>query len=120
METAAQSCARLVTALEDLVAQETVALGNRDYAAASAIQDRAEPVVEWITAHASSMAPGLRERLAAIVDRRAANGVLLEHELGQARDGLQQIGATRRRMAKIAPAYGGDTPTPPARLSAIG
>ena len=120
METYVQRSTRLVDALEDLVADETAALRTRDFAAAATIAWRAAPVVEWRVAHASVITPGLRERLARVHANRAANVEFLETEIGQTRESLQQLGASRRRVAQIAPIYGGRAAVQSARLSAVG
>jgi hypothetical protein len=53
METPAQRCARIVSALEDLVNQEAAALRAGDFDAVNEIQDRAAPLVEFLALHAT-------------------------------------------------------------------
>jgi hypothetical protein len=120
METPPQRVARLVTALEELVAEETTTLRHGDFAAAAIIAERAEPVVDWIVNHVSLLTPELRERLAGVRSRRAANETLLAREIECAGTELRQVAASRRRVAQIAPVYGHAPARRPLRLSAVG
>src|SRR4051794_4832065 len=107
METPAQMCVRLVTALENLAAQEAACLQNRDYAAVVQIQERAAPLVEHLAAHGPEVADGkLRARIAALLQQRHENGVRLSAEIGRTRQQLQDLQATQRRAAQVAPVYG--------------
>lgn len=124
METAAQTCARLVTALEDLVAQETSALQARDFAAAIEIQERAAPLVDHLVAHADDIVePRLRERIGKIREHRHRSGEWLAEQIEHTRQELLQMHASRRRVAQVAPAYGSGRGTAMAghsRLSVVG
>jgi hypothetical protein len=119
METPAQRCTRLIAAFEELAAEETAALHARDFVAANAIGERAAPLVEWLVTYGSVMTPPLRERLTAVHAQRAKNSEFLTAEIARAREELQQIGASRRRVAQIAPVYGGGGISP-RRLSVVG
>lgn len=121
METPAQTCARLVAALEDLVAQEATALQARDFAAVVQIQDRAAPLVEHLAAHVDDIVePRLRERIGRIRAQRHRSGEWLAEQIERTRQELLQTHASRRRVAQVAPAYGRGSSTAPTRLSAVG
>lgn len=107
METPAQTCARLVAALEDLVAREAATLEARDFAGVIEIQKRAAPLVELLGAHADDVTdPALRERLRALLARRHQTGEWLAEQIEHAREALGQAHEGRRRLRQIAPVYG--------------
>lgn len=121
MESAAQTCARLVIALEDLAAQEALALQGRDFAAAIEIQERAAPLVQHLVAHADDVVdPQVRERIGKIRAQRHRSGEWLAEQIEQTRRDLAEMHASRRRVAQIAPAYGRGGAAAHARLSAVG
>jgi hypothetical protein len=106
METPAEMCARLVTALEDLAAQESICLQTRNFAAVVAIQDRAQPLVEHLTAHAADLVdPTVRARIAALIAKRNDSGAWLTAEIERTRQQLHAVEGKQRRVARIAPAY---------------
>lgn len=120
METPAQKCARIISALEDLVAQEGAALGAGDFTAAHAIQERTEPLVSFLVSqpeHASE--PRLRRRIEALHARRTQHSERLAGRIAQVRGELQETTLHRRHVAQVAPAYGRSTKTRH-QLSAIG
>lgn len=120
METPAQTCARIVTALEDLARQEAAALQARDFATAMLLQDRAAPLVEHLAMHeAEIVSSDLRFRVAAVHALRSQTGEWLAGQMDQTRQDLQQMDVSRRRVAQIAPAYGRGSARP-TRLSAVG
>jgi hypothetical protein len=107
METIAQHCERIVTALEDLVAQEGAAVASRDFSAMLALQERTAPLVDFVIARAPvPSGSALRNRLMALHERRRQNGEALAAEIERTRAELQQMQNTRRRVAQIAPVYG--------------
>lgn len=119
-ETAAQTCARIVTALEDLARQEAAALQTRDFPAAVLLQERAAPLVEHLVAHESDVTSSdLRSRIAAVYALRNQTGEWLATQIAQAREELRQMDASQRRIARVAPAYGGGS-TRRSQLSAVG
>ena len=119
METPAQRGARLIAALEDLVAQETAVLRNGDFDEANTVADRTAPIVEWLADHPTFVPASLQERLAAIGSQRARNAEFLDSEIARTREELQQVAVSRRRVAQIAPVYG-RAAAQPTRLSAVG
>jgi hypothetical protein len=120
METPAQMCARLLTALEDLAAQESATLQARDFTAAIAIQDRAAPLVELLAAHREEMNdPMLRARVAELSARRSRTGEWLAEQMARVREELRHSDVARRRVAQVAPVYGRGAVLP-RQLSAVG
>ena len=102
-------CARLLTALEDLAAQEASALDARDFVAAVAIQQRAAPLVEHLALHGPAIAdedPAFRARVEAFQSRRRQTGEWLATQVERTREELRQMQASQRRVAQVAPVYG--------------
>lgn len=107
MQTPAQRCARLVTALEDLAAQEECALRAGDFAVVETLQERAGAVIGDLASRSVAMADeSLRERLVAVSARRARSSEWLAGELSRLRADLAETKASRGRVAQIAPVYG--------------
>ena len=108
MQAPQQRCARLIAALEDLVAQEAAALRTGNYTDASAIEDRCAPLVDDLVAHADEiLEETLRERLRALNGVRARSSELLGEEIARMRGELDQTEVAQRRAAAFAPVYGG-------------
>ena len=121
MQTSAQRCLRILAALEDLVHQESVSLAKRDWIGAEAVQQRAEPLVDFLAAHGpGGDDAGLRARIAALQQRRAETSRSLGLQIAQAKSELQQAQAAKRRVAQIGPAYGSGAPAARHRLQAQG
>lgn len=121
MESAPQRFARVLGALEDLVAQEAVALQNRDFETVATVQDRVAPLVEFLMSQPEigQADAVLRARIEALYARRQQSAAWLAEEMARARDELGQADATQRRVARIAPVYG--TPASiPRQLRAVG
>jgi hypothetical protein len=107
METPAQTCARLVAALEELVAREAATLEARDFAAVVEIQQRAAPLVELLGAHAEDVTDSaLRERIRVLIARRHQTGEWLSEQIEKTREALALANEGRRRVKQIAPVYG--------------
>lgn len=108
MESPVQRCVRIVSALEDLAAQEAAAVARGDFATVQALHDRSAPLVEFLAAAGAEAlaAAGLRRRLAAVYELRARSGEVLAAAMAQVRVELAQTEAGQRRAARIAPAYG--------------
>lgn len=121
METPVQRCSRLAAALADLAAQEAAALAARDIEAVLALQERAAPLVEFLSGQAGEIAchAPLAAQLAAVHARRAQSARSLAAEVEKSRGALREAGAARRRIAQIAPAYGRGAPTA-TQLCAVG
>ena len=121
METEVQRCSRIVTALEDLAGQEATALANRDFATVLALQERTQPLIDFVAANGSvvTKASGLRVRISALRDRRNRTSTALSAQLEQTRTDLAQIQVKQRRVARIMPAYG-QAAEAPRHFQAIG
>ena len=120
METTGQACDRLVTALEDLLAQEAAALAQGDFGAALELQERAAPLVDYLAAHGPrAAAPALRSRIGALCERRSAAGDRLAAAIARVREELGDTQTAQRRVARIAPAYGRSSAAA-RQLSAVG
>jgi hypothetical protein len=121
METPAQMCVRLVTALEELAAQEAATLEARDFPVVVELQDRAAPLIQLLGAHAADVTDQkLRERVAALIERRNRMGEWLAEQIARVREELKQTEATQRRLAQVAPAYGYPATTTSRQLVAVG
>ena len=122
METSAQRCLRIVTALEDLVHQESASLAKRDWMGAESVQQRAAPLVDFLSAHGVTSGDDaeLQARIAALQQRRAETSRSLGLQIAQAKSELQQAQAARRRVAQIAPVYGSGISGARHRLQAQG
>lgn len=120
METAAQTCDRLVTALEDLFAREAVTLSHGNVEAAMGIQERASSLVEYLSVHGPRVADAaLRDRIGALCERRSATSNRLAAEIVRVRDELGTTRMTQLRVAQIAPVYGRNA-VASRQLSAVG
>jgi hypothetical protein len=120
MQTPAQRCARLVSALEDLAAQEEASLHARDFSAIVSIQERTGAIVTDLVAHAAATDRELRARVAAVQQRRDRCAEWLANEIAGTRDELRETEVSRNRVAKIAPVYGSSGSATPSRLSVVG
>ncbi|MCX6953346.1 MAG: hypothetical protein NTV51_14425 [Verrucomicrobia bacterium] len=121
METPAQTCARLLGALEELADAEAATLRHRDFAAVADIQDRAAPLIEYLATHGPAVADNaLRARVWEFLRRRAQTGEWLDLQLAEARAELQGMQASQHRVARIAPVYGKAPVQVPGQLLAVG
>jgi hypothetical protein len=120
METPAQRCERLLSALEDLASAEAASVGTRDFSAVLEVQDRAGPLVEFIATHGPAVADArLRSRITAFLRRRAETGERIARQISEVREELARTRASQHRVARIAPVYG-SAPSPGFRqLSAV-
>lgn len=120
METPSQTCVRLIGALEDLGAQEAACLGTRDFDALFQVQERADPLIKYLGEHrADAVAAGIENRIAAWLARREENARRLATEITAAKTRIDQLDANRRRLTRVAPAYGARDATSP-RWQAVG
>lgn len=106
METPFQTAMRLLAALEDLTARESVLLRTLDFVDAVAVQERAAPLVDQLSALAIHPdVAGLRDKVSRIVERRIQSRQFLDAELGRLQAELRRIDEARTRLSKVAPAY---------------
>jgi hypothetical protein len=106
METTAQRCTRLLGAMEDLLAQEAASLAAGDMDAVIALQQRIEPLVQDLGRRGPAVADDcLRDRVAAWLGRRREVSNLLTARVEELRQQISQLDASRRRVARVGPAY---------------
>jgi hypothetical protein len=106
METAAQTCLRLIGALEELGVHEKASLAARDFPAVALVQERAAPLVAHLAEHGPSVADDeLRRRIAAWLARRHEYGEWLAAQIARAKQELAEIEASERRIRRVSPAY---------------
>ena len=98
---------RLLVALEEFAAQESLQLAAGNVAAVRQIQERAAPVVAELVRLGRTAIPAVvHSRLVALVNRRLECQERLDRQIGQMRDALGQTQANLRRIGQIAPVYG--------------
>ena len=120
METPAQTCARLVAALEDMAASEAASVQNRDFSAVVDIQERAAPLIDYLTSNGPRYADGgLQLRIQALAGHRRRTGESLSAQIAEAKENLQSTRASQFRVARIAPVYGSAPASVSGQLSAI-
>lgn len=107
MPSSTQRCARLVAALEDLAGQEEAALRTGEFAAVASVQARTAALLDDLAAHANAADERSRERIGAVQARRARTSAWLAEEIERSRAELRQTEVSQRRVARIAPVYGG-------------
>ncbi len=120
MQTTAQTCARLLTALEDLGEREAVMVREGDFTMVAELQARAAPLVDYLGEHGPAVADGaFLARIRAFLRRRKESSDWLAVQIAQTRNELQQIRTSEVRAARIRPAYSAPV-LPVSRLSAVG
>ncbi len=106
METPLQTATRLLMALEDLTAQESILLRTLDYVDAVALQERAAPLVDQLSALAiHPEVAQLKGKVMSLVDRRQQSRHFLDAQLGRLQSELRRIDEARTRLSRVAPAY---------------
>jgi hypothetical protein len=105
MESAAQKCARLVVALEQLVAVEAVLLVERDHEKLSELQERTSPIVAQLTELAPLASTETRDRILAVVARRVQHDVCFSEHTTRLEAELRDCREARSRLTNFAPAY---------------
>lgn len=120
MESTAQTCARLLAALEDIGEREAAMVREDDFAMVAELQARAAPLVEYLGTHGPAIADGpFLARIRAFLLRRKDSCDWLAARIAQTRAELQQIRATEIRATRILPVYSAPV-LPVSRLSAVG
>jgi hypothetical protein len=121
METAAQKCARLLSALEDLSGQEQAALYAEDFATVLKIQGRAAPLVEYLGQHGPAVADArFRNRVGDYLRQRAAMSERLASRIAEVKVELAGKQVSQARVARLAPVYGTAGMAAPRNLQAVG
>jgi hypothetical protein len=120
METPAQQCTRLLAALKDLLAEESVLIGAQDYAAVTRIQERAAPLVERLAALAPAADIEARASAISVMALRNQNLERMAAQIAAVEGALEQTREARSRLTQVAPAYRSSPPIAVRRLRAIG
>ncbi len=106
MEAPALTAARLLRALEELVAQEGMYLRGGYYDIAAETRQRAEPLVQQLVALADL--PGVRElapQVAGLQERSAQHAAFLQEKLVALGAEIRRADQARYQTAQLAPAY---------------
>jgi hypothetical protein len=118
METPLQTATRLLAALEDLTAQESILLRTLDFVDAVAVQERAAPLVDQLSALAiHPEVSSLRPKVLGLVERRQQSRHFLDAQLGRLQSELRRIDEARSRLARVAPVYVGAPRTVNSKLN---
>lgn len=106
MESALQSATRLLAALEELSAEETVLIRTMDFVEATAVRERAAPLVERLcTLAAEPSVQGLRARVTTVLERSEQNFHFLNAQLTRLNEELARVTEARHRLRRVAPIY---------------
>lgn len=120
METPSQTVSRLLTALEDLVAQEALLLRADDLPAVLATQHRAGPLIERLTLMSGTVDAAAEARMALLVSRRRESEAWLETQMNRVRSELGETRESQNRVARFAPVYCPPVSKAAKQLSAVG
>lgn len=114
------TCARLMTALEDLAAQEETCIREEDWEMLTALQSRAQPLVEVLGRDGPAIADvALTTRVARWSEFRQRSAAILALQAERLRVEMHEVVAAGRRIKRVAPSYSQET-APLRRLSAVG
>lgn len=107
METPFQTATRLLTALEELTAQETLLIRTMDFVEAVTVRERAAPLVEKLCSLAAvPEVAALRPRVNGLLDRCGQNHHFLDTQLARLQGELTRVNEARGRLRRVAPVYG--------------
>lgn len=121
VETPFQCAARLLIALDELVAQEGNYLRAGSFVLAAGVRARTEPVVSRLVELSQSPGvPELRGKVAAIVERSSRHAAILEEKIAEFRAEIRRIDQARHRTNQLAPAYVRPPTANPQRFVAAG
>ncbi len=118
METPGQTATRLLTALEELVMEETTLIRTMDFIEAVEVRERSSPLVEKLCALAVDReVAALRPRVSALLARWSQNHHFLDTQLVRLQGELNRVTEARLRLRRVVPAYVGATAVPESRLN---
>jgi hypothetical protein len=120
MESPAQTCARLLSTLEDLVTEEAGLLAAEQVAEMVALQARMAPLVDRLVVLAPSADSALRGRVRALMERRAYTGAELSARIAHLRGELDRMAEARHTVHRLAPVYREPPAPAQGRFSAVG
>jgi len=106
MATPLATAERLLTALEELVMQETLLIRTMDFVEAVDVRERSAPLVAELCALAEDPAVRqLRPRVDGLLDRCSQNHHFLDGQLLRLQGELDRVTTARGRLRGVAPAY---------------
>jgi hypothetical protein len=112
METPFETAQRLLSALDELVMQETMLIRTMDFVEAVEVRERAAPLVIRLCGLAGdSDITALRPRVDALLDRCSQNYHFLDTQLQRLQSELDRVNTARGRLRKVAPAYRSEAPS---------
>lgn len=100
------TCARILSALADLLAQESAVLQVQDYSALDRIETEAGALIAFLAGQPPVALVGLEKELLDVQATRQRNARKLQEAMGANRDELRLISARQGLIARVAPAYG--------------
>ena len=103
-----ETAQRLLTALEELVMQESLLIRTMDFVEAVEVRERAAPLVAQLCALAEDpLVTALQPRVAGLLDRCSQNHHFLDTQLQRLQVELDRVTAARNRLRQMAPVYRG-------------
>jgi len=106
MESPLQTASRLLAALETLSAEETTLIRTMDFVEATAVRERAAPLVERLCELAAEPAvQSLRPQVTTLLERSAQNFHFLNAQLTRLNEELTRVTEARHRLRRVAPVY---------------
>lgn len=118
MQTPFHTANRLLTALEELVMEETTLIRTMDFIEAVTVREQSGPLVEKLCALAGDAGvAGLRPRVMALLDRWGQNHHFLDQQLERLQGELNRVNEARGRLRRVVPAYLGQTVASVPRLN---
>jgi hypothetical protein len=118
METPFQTATRMLTALEELVMEETTLIRGMDFIEAVDVRERSGPLVEKLCALAAYPEVAvMRPRVAALLELWGQNHHFLDMQLTRLQGELNRVTEARGRLRHVVPAYLGQTTASESRLN---
>lgn len=118
MEQPLQTAIRLLTALEELVMEETTLIHTMDFVEAVTVRERSGPLVEKLCSLAAyPEVAGVRPRVALLLDRWGENHHFLDAQLKRLQSELNRVTEARGRLRRVVPAYLGPVMASESRLN---
>lgn len=106
METPLQTATRLLGALEALSAEETALIRTMDFVEATAVRERAAPLVDRLCElSVDPSVQSLQPRVATLLERSAQNYHFLNAQLTRLNEELSRVTEARHRLRRVAPIY---------------
>lgn len=121
METPEQKCLRLLGALEEMAQAENASLLAGDAEGLAALQEQAAPLVAYLAEHGAAIAnEATRRRVAAWLEHRRLTESFFAGHIARMQERMREIDAARRRVTRLAPAYGSGAIAERGHFAAVG